>query len=342
MADADERRLLDSVATDIGVRQIHLPIYPDMQRLGAPIVAGVSSIPCATDGYDFVAGGFALLWQSATAWELLDVDAISSGALHLSVPTVNPWAAGTRLYPVRVARLSEPVKFSLHSDEVAEATVSLLVDEPCDWPAVVPPVLYRGVPVFDLHPNEVDTASVSFARVSQTVDEDVGTVAYFDYPDLPFVGQPHAWLTVGRTDHAAARSLLYALAGRAGQWWVPTWRSDFRLAAAASASDAAITVHWAGYTVFGRQQVNRRDIRIALVTGVVLHRRILSSLESGGTETLALDAALGVDISPDEVLQISFLQMCQLASDTVQITHVSGPDGVCTASTMWQGVKHDV
>ena len=39
---------------------------------------------------------------------------------------------------------------------------------------------------------------------------------------------------------------------------------------------------------------------------------------------------------------ISFLAMCQLASDTVQIAHITDADGVAQASTPWQAVKHDV
>lgn len=342
VADADQRRLLDAVACDVGVRQIHLPIYPDRQDLAAPLVAGVNSIPCSTTGYDFMAGGCAVLWQSATVWELLRIDTVSPSALTLSLPTTLPWAAGTRLYPVRLARLSEAAKFNAHSDEVADATVSLLVDEACDWAPVTPPTLYRGVPVFERRPNEADAAAVSYARSAQTVDEDVGTVVYFDYPGMPFAGQPHVWLTVGRDDHAVMRGYLYALAGRAGQWWVPTWRADLRLIADAAAADNAITVAWAGYTVFGRAQINRQDIRIGLANGTVIYRRVLTSHEGSGTETLTLDAPLGVDVPAGGVLMISYLQMCQLASDSVQITHVSGPDGVCTASTMWQGVKHDV
>ncbi|MFK2904578.1 hypothetical protein ISP17_11430 [Dyella ginsengisoli] len=341
-ADADERRLVDAISNDQGTRQVHLPIYPDMQLLAAPLAAGATSVPCTTTGYDFTAGGLAVLWASARQWELLSVATVAADALTLTTATASAWPADTRLYPVRLARLAEPVKFTVRSDDVAEASVSLLVDEPCDWPAVAPTTLYRGVPVMDRRPNEADAAAVSYARTVQTVDEDAGPVTYFDYPGQAFAGQPHTWLTVGRADHAAARSLLYGLAGRAGQWWVPTWRADFRLASPSAASDSSISVEWAGYTVFGREQVNRKDVRIVLTDGTVLLRRILSSSEGSDTETLTLDAPLGVDITPASVLLISFLQMCQLASDTVQITHVSGPDGVCTFSTVWQGVKHDV
>jgi hypothetical protein len=34
-----------------------LPIWPDVQRLSAPLSAGAVSVPCATAGFDFVAGG---------------------------------------------------------------------------------------------------------------------------------------------------------------------------------------------------------------------------------------------------------------------------------------------
>src|SRR5690606_14380140 len=100
-----------------------------------------------------------------------------------------------------------------------------------------------------------------------------------------------------RTEQAALRSLLYWLAGRYSALWVPSGMADLKLAADVGASDTTLSVQWCGYTVFGRQQANRRDIRIELVGGTVFYRRITDSAESGDSETLTIDSALGTAVT---------------------------------------------
>lgn len=48
-----------------------MPIWPDVQWLPATLASGATSIPCATAGFDFVAGGRALLYASMNAWEVV-------------------------------------------------------------------------------------------------------------------------------------------------------------------------------------------------------------------------------------------------------------------------------
>src|SRR5690606_26788556 len=91
--------------------------------------------------------------------------------------------------------------------------------------------------------------------------------------------QDQHWLVHGRSEQAALRSLLYWLAGRYSALWVPSGMADLQLAADVGASDTTLSVEWCGYTVFGRQQVNRRDIRIRLHDGTVHYRRISDSSE---------------------------------------------------------------
>jgi hypothetical protein len=343
VANEDNLRLLDAVSFDQGVRQWLLPIYPDGQRLEADLAAGATTLPCRTAGFDFIAGGEALLWRSGRAWERISIDAVGDGVLTLTAGPATAWGAGTRLYPLRLARLQQPPKANAHSAAVATVDVTLQIDEPCDWPAAWPSaVTYRGVPVLEWRPDESDGIDLQYDRLTDTVDESTGPVSYFDLPGMPFRAQGHAWVLSGRAQQGAFRSFLYQLAGRAGQMWVPSWRADLQLTAAAAADDTSLMVSWCGYTVFGREQVNRKDIRIELWGGTVLYRRITGSIEYSDGEQLNLDSALGLAIDPADVRQISFLSMCQLAADTVQLQHKTDADGVALAGATWQAVKHDL
>ncbi|HEX7111721.1 MAG TPA: hypothetical protein VF216_04705 [Mizugakiibacter sp.] len=341
-ADADDRRILDALRFDQGVRQWALPIWPDVQLLAAPLAAGATSIPCDTVGRDFIDGGQAVLWSARNVWELVAVQTVAANALTLTAPTVGAWAAGTRLYPVRTARLQGTPGETHFNDDLSRTQVQLLIDEPCDWASTAPAATYRGAPVLEWRFDESDDPTSSYERMVQTVDEQTGPISYFDLPALPFRVQSHRWTLFGRSERTAFRSLLYWLRGRMGTLWVPSYQADLQLASAVGASDAFLTVMWCGYTVFGRTQANRRDIRIELRDGTVFYRRITGSTEAGATEQITIDSALGMAVSAAAVRVISFMTLAELASDGIDLDHVHDVDGIAQCTTGWRGVKNDL
>ncbi len=342
IATAASRRLVDAVRFDQGARQWLLPIWPDLQYLGASLGLGSVSIPCATTGYDFADAGQALLWSAPNLWEVVQVDTVESDHLALSAATLAIWPAGTRLYPLRLARVPDAAEESLWTDDVSQIKVVMQVDEPCDWAAVAPTASYRGYPVLEWRGEESSGPSTKYDRAIQPVDGATGAIAYFDLPGRPFRSQSHNWQPHGRIEYAAFMSLLYWLRGRMGTLWVPSYASDLLLAASVTSGAVTLSVEWAGYTVFGRQQSNRRDIRIELYNGAVLYRRINGSAEVGSTETLTIDSALGVAVAPTDVRCISFMTLSEQAADSISIDHLTDADGVAQAQTTWAGIRHDV
>ena len=339
----DARRIVDAIAFGLGTGPCLVPIYPDVQWLPTALAQGATSIACATAGFDFVVGGQVALWQSEQAWELATVAAIAADHLTLAAGPANAWPIGTRLYPVRKARLQSMPTATQASSDASSLKVSLLLDEPCDWPAAWPgAATYRGVPVLEWRGDEGDNPTVQYTRQGNSVDESTGAIWYFDLPGLPFRVQSQSFVLGDRPAHTAFRSLLYALAGQAGQMWVPSWQDDLSLLAAIGATDTTISVAPCYYSLFGAQQVNRRDIRIELVDGTVLYRRITGSAQLATSETLQLDSALGQAVTPAQVRQINWLTLSQLASDSVKLSHLTDADGVATCRLSWQGVQNSV
>ncbi|MDR3444696.1 hypothetical protein [Dyella sp.] len=339
----DARRIIDAIAFNLGTHGFLFPIYPDVQWLSGPLTAAINVIPCATAGYDFVVGGKVALWLDEQHWELATVAAIGPNTLTLTALTANAWPVGTRLYPLRAARLQDMPEATQSGAAVSSLKVNVLIDEPCDWPAAWPSAAaYRGVPVLEWRGDESDNPTVQYARQGSTVDVDTATIYYFDLPNLPFRLQVQNFILYGRDQHTAFRSLLYALAGRAGQMWVPSWLDDLRLTAAIAGNAVQLQVAPCYYSLFGAQQTNRRDIRIELYDGTVFYRRITGSAQLVNGEMLQIDTALGQGVTPDQVRQINWLSMCQLAGDSVTNTHVTDADGVATCSLQWQAVQNNV
>lgn len=337
----EHRRLADMLMADRGGLPWQLPIWPDQQRVGA-LLEDDTFIACTTDGFDFHAGGLALLWKSPTQWGVVTIDVVDVDGLQLAAGLSADWQAGAYLYPLRRALLSARSNFLHITDTVAKPKLQFAVDEPCDWPSVMPSQTYLGHSVAEVLHDEAGDDAVSYDRILTSQDNGTSLPAVHDTACVTLRAAPHAWELWGRAQQGAFRSLIYALDGRQVPVWVPSWAQDLKLTATVSAAATSLTVEWCGYTVFGRQQANRRDIRIELYGGTVLYRRITSSAEAGANETLGLSSALGQEVTPQSVRRISFMALSTQGSDEIEIHHYADSNGRARAVTAWKAVVPDV
>jgi len=332
----DGRRLLENLRVKHGKREWLLPVWQDRQRLAADLAIGATSIPCATAGYDFAADRYALLRRNTlhtTEFEVVQIDSIDPGAINLVAATTQAWGAGTFLYPVRFARLTDDGNRSLLlTDSVSTLAANFEVSEPCDWPAHTFEDAYRDVPVWEFPHNWANSRELGFSRMSSSVDNATSIPVYYDFPDKTFMSLNAAWMSRTREQNALLRSVLYALAGRFASLWVPTMADDLVPAATA---EATLTVRYCGYEEFGLGTEGRQDIRIELVDGTVYYRRVTAAAPSGENEVLTLDTALPVAVAPANIRRVSYLARVQQASDSISISHLT--DVVATASFVFDG-----
>lgn len=320
-----------------------LPIWPDVQRLAAAVSPGAGFIGCVTVGFDFVAGGQALLWSAMDAWEVVTITSFDSTGLTLTGTLASDWPTGTRLYPLRRARIQDGAEEQLKGGEFSRRRLVFDIDEPCDWPALSEPTLYLTHPVLDSRPDESENGSAAYARQRQAQAFPGAIAIAYDLPDQALRTQKTAYKLFGRARHTWFRSLLYTLRGQAMPMWLPSFADDLKPAATIAGNSTTLSVEWAGYTLFGLGRHNRKDVRIELNGGTVYYRRINNAVEAGDTETLTLDSALdAADITPGQIRQISFMALATLASDSTEIQHLTDADGTATSTLGWQAVVPDV
>ena len=339
-----QRTRADLWAHVLGAQPFALPIWADAQSLGNPVAAESSAIVASTAGYDFAAGGLAVL--ASEDWsisELVSVDQVSAGGLTLATPTLHAWPAGSHLMPARKALLQsqpEPVRLT---DELARSSVSFELIEPSSWPAQLPATLYRGKPVLESRPDESNDLTLGYERLTQRLDNQVGIPRVTDTSGYGFVLQQHAWALWGRDEHTAFRSLLYGLRGRQAAIWVPTHAAD--LVAAGQVQGQTLQVQPCGYAdlvITGKARMGRQDVRIELVTGEALHRRITAAAADATLDTLALDQPLPAGVSASAITRISFMALCRLAEDSAEITHHTDAGGLAKATLKFRGVRADL
>lgn len=324
-----------------------LPIWPDIVWLGTPLSLGATVLPCDTAGRDFVAGGLAMLRDAdpdrPRRYEVVEIDAIAGDSLTLLKPTAQAWPAGTRLYPVRLAQLAQAPQTRRLSDRAVRAQVQFELVEASDWPAVWPGTLYRGFPVLTTPPEESEELTGRWQALQETLEDPTGFDRITTTSPTPYALQQHRWLLHGRSEQAAFRSLLYAFEGRCKAAWVPTFAADLDPVATITAAGVTIDIAAVDYPRFAQLGVGRRDLRIELFDGTAFHRRITgASTLDADTERLLLDAALGMDVTPDQVRRISFMALCRQETDSVEIRHLTDADGTARSAMVFRGKRDDL
>lgn len=180
---------------------------------------------------------------------------------------------------------------------------------------------YRGHDLLTQMPNAWRQDRDEAWRMPVDVVEDVGQWGAGWTEATPTTSWPFKFTLETRDKVSDFLWWLAYRRGRYAEFWLPTWRRDFGLAAAAGASDTELVVYKTGYVDSGFTTEARRHLAV-IVAGsgayTVYPRRIEDCEDNeDGTETLTLDDAVGVALDSHAVL--SFLILVRLDSDATTL-----------------------
>lgn len=341
-----ERTFWDLFMNRLGGSELMAPIYWEVVSLPSGLTAGVSDrIDFDTDytEWPYFEGGLALVaGDSALRWEVVQIAAVDSGGIDLVDPVTDAWPAGAKLYPLRRAVVEEFGDLTQPSAAVGKVTARLRFVTANPWtPATEPAPIYGGLPVLLAEPNWADDLSASFERDIAVLDTNIGLTYQVDVLSRFFVGQAHRYFLPGREQMALFRDLLYRYRGRAGSFWLPTFKADFKLAASVSSGSNQLVVENVGFQYAGGPTGGREYIVIRHSSGAIF-RKIVDVIPgtTSATEKLVLDSPVGLALSPGLVRKISFMDAARFDADEFEIAHHSGANGLHECSTAFRTFKN--
>lgn len=342
-AEGPDRALLDLAVFGWGARLWALPIWHDVQWLPG-VAAGSPEIVCDTRYRDFAEGGLVLLLgEQAVDYEVLQVLTLEADRIGLRNPVKRDWPHTVRLYPVRTARLTDQPALTRMTNRAVRGDVEFRLETPTSWPVshVLPE--YRGWPVLEIRPEESRDLSLSYERMLKVLDNGTAAPNVRDQAGISFPVQGHGWLLDGAEERADFRSLVYALRGRQGAIWLPTWMDDLDVVAPVATSTSFIDVAHIQYGRFAAGITGRRDIRVELNDGTVRYRRVLGSSElDAATERLNLGEPWDVEFEANQVRRVSWMTLMRLDSDTVELEHITDVEGSARAQLVFRGVRDEL
>lgn len=317
LESADGRRQMEAALIGNGADGWLAPLWPDAAEMDLPQPPGVwgNELVLDTTLRRFSVGRHVLIIApDHSLFEVGVVASISASSLTLEQDTERGWPAGTLVCPLVAARFEQMPNLSRFTSDDTPVKINLHSDEPVDWPEDAGDAVYRGLPVLERRPS--GNADPTFApdRMLERVDAGSGPVTLYDTVGIALSQWSAPYVLIGREEIAAFRSLLFALAGRWGVIWVPSWCDDLRVIADLTAAGVNLDVAWTGFSDWPLRP-NRQDLRIELRDGTVLYRRVTAAAAISGGERLVLDAAFGVNADVEDILQVSFLMLARQDTD---------------------------
>jgi hypothetical protein len=233
------------------------------------------------------------------------------------------WAAGDRIYPLRLVELSTNIEVERLTAGVVNVNVVAVCVDDTSLTGAAWPTQYLDVDVLDWHPNRVSPVAASMSRMAETLDSILGKWKRFDKAGRTFVGRSHEYIIQGREDIAQLRQWLHSIEGRLGVFWTPNWQADLTLVDDIGASDTTIDVAPVGYLASYDGVRGRQDVMIRTASATYYRRVTGASSIDASTERLTLDSALGVGINRQDVLQVCWVDVTRLGADEVSLEWVT-------------------
>lgn len=336
-----QRDRLDAFFVGVGMSQFLLPIWIEQVKMYEGIDIGATGVFFPDGDFqmrEFRAGD--LVFVNAgdpDDYDILKIGDIEENRFSWAVPPQRSWPRGTRIYPLRVAHLTQNPKIGNVTDTVATAQVLFdLVDpdeRPPSWGAT-----QNGEPYFNFKPNRAQVIDTEYKRKSYTLDNQSGPTRVTDTGRYSATISKVNMTLFGRSAVYAFRQFIAAARGRAVHFQSPTFMHDIELTDDILNGTTDLFIKPQGYTAYmARPQPTRLTLAFQFDSGEnTLYRYIdacqeVYRLDAFGevalplvvvAEVLTLSEALP-EIKRDELKRISFAAETRFDQDQFELHHVT-------------------
>lgn len=297
-----------------------VPVFTDFAQLTDVLPINSLTIPLDLDHDMMFEAGYngMLIFEGRS--EVVSIAEIGSAELLLDAPTAFEWPIGTKVYPVKLARMDDPRQTAAFFRNYARGVAVFRTEREIPGTTLAEDS-YRGYPVMTIEPNWIESPTIDYTRKLFEYDPGTGRAFTLDRAEASAPVHGYRWTALERADVDTMRRWLYSRRGRARGLWLPTWTDDLKLATLLTAGTTALEIEFVGLVEFGVPQVHRRDLRIQLVSGAVYYRRVVSTADiDDAREQLVIDSGISIDVAPADVERISWMHFARLDSDTIDIS----------------------
>lgn len=332
------RSIMDNFFVAVGRNEFMLPLWHEAVRMTQGITT--DAIGVSFDGTapmsarEFRKGDLVFVNNGdPKIYDILEVGDVAATRFDWKEPPLRNWPKGTRIYPMRQARIIDlPQMFNV-TDQVARVQVRFDLTEPDkrtpSWGAE-----FEGQGVFTFYPNRVEPVQFTYDRLTYTLDNDSSAIGITDPGRETQIDANAVFMLRGRAAVVNLRNFLAAARGQAVGFYMMTYTDDIELSADVSSANAWIDVRDSSYSEYMEFQ---QPVR--LMVGVWTYERgwIIRVITGADPGRLHLNSPLP-SLQRYEIRRICFVTPARFAQDSVELQHVTAESSVVTTRLMFRQI----
>jgi hypothetical protein len=228
------RDRLDTFFVGVGPSEFMLPLWHEAVRMEDGIsmeAAGVTFPDGELEFREFYKGDLVFVNSgNPDDYDILQVGDVdyNNNRFSWAFPPPRAWPIGTRIYPMRTARLLVSPRMSNVTDTTSMATAQFDLSQPykieADWGSAL-----NGQPYFRFTPDRASTIDVEYGRRNYTIDNQSGVPVTTDHGRFTNGLVSINLRLFGRIPAVGLRKFLQAARGRSVHFYAPTFMQDVML-----------------------------------------------------------------------------------------------------------------
>lgn len=302
-----------------------VPWWPEGSPLTAQAASGQAVLQLDTTYRSFSQGQSVVLVSNYGSYAVGTIYLKDDTSITLLANLAATWPAGTMVYPLLQCRFSGRSselkqlnsnfgEVNLQFREVYEADAMYIAGSH-GFPT------YNDFPVFNKEPNWANEPSVDIVRDVDLL-ESLGVSASYSHPDVSTIILSLDYMCKTRQECFAMESFFNTMAGRWGQFWVPTWCQDISINGAVVNTDTVLSVDDTNYdgTWFTNDLLGR-ILFFKNYDGTEAYKYVTGATAT----TIILDSAIGLDCSLGNLSSLvsSFLLPVRFDEDEMEMTYAN-------------------
>jgi hypothetical protein len=293
-----------------------IPVWTEAQYLGA-VASGLTTLPCVTDVYDFRDASLALLWQSPTSFQVLEIDTVNSGDIEVTEET-NTFTAAW-LMPLRVGRVANIFDRGSNGHNVL-TEVLFDVDDNNEF-SIDAPTQFLGDDIYFNVPDSGESGlKYEITTRMDVTDFELGIVAQRAPWTYNRVIRPFNVLCENPQQVRDFKGWLMRRSGQYKQFWEPSFENDFQKQSTGTVNSTYLVakdglLDWTEIS-------SRPHVAFELDDGSWLTRTLTSISSVSTTQAqLNLSSSLG-GIAASRIRRVSWLGLKRLNSDRIEMSWI--------------------
>lgn len=329
-----EARITDNALAGLGQNNLLVPLWFDKQGLGEPIKAGEYDIyGDFVDRIDYSAGRLLLLKNPNNYLdsEVIIIKEVYDHHIVSEREIKKDWGAGTIVYPLVRARISEIDSPSHQTSTVIETSVKFdIIDQlkiNGEWHYTEDNAATGQKVLVGIQNNWNDAVTIDIARNVTIQDNSVGVPVSVDVGNNAIATQRLSMMVNGKKEYRNLIEMFYAMGGQFSLFQFPTRLHDIKLARDIAHHEGFLVCRPTGYMEFGvSNQHIRQWLMISLYSGRKIFGRVISVKRDDDYEYLVLEQAVG-DIMLKDIHMVCWCPISRLGSDSIELQHHTDIEG---------------